>query len=648
MGIANPARETMTMLTFAAIALTAGLFAGPTQAHEKYFRITVVDEQTGRGVPLVELETTNNIKHYTDSNGVVAFHEPGLMGQSVFFFVRSHGYEFPKDGFGMQGRALDVKEGGSATLKIRRINIAERLYRITGGGIYRDTVLLGERAPIEQPVLNAKVLGQDSVQNAVYKGRLYWFWGDTNKPSYPLGNFQMTGAVSLLPGRGGLDPNIGVNLAYFTDKDGFTKQMAPVPGEGPCWADAFVTFQDKSGRERLVAAYAKVYPNMEAHERGLLEWNDRKEQFEKVAQFDLHSPMVPHGHPFRHTDAGTEYVYFPAPFPTLRVPPDPDRMRDLSNYEAYTCLKEGSRLDSMQVDRDGNGRLRYAWRKNAPPMDPRVQEALLKDGRAKAGELLFHLRDAEQGKAIRPHGGSIYWNEYRRRWITIMLEVMGTSMLGEIWFAEADTPLGPWVYARKIVTHDRYDFYNPKQHPEFDQDGGRIIFFEGTYTNTFSGNPCQTPRYNYNQIMYRLDLADPRLALPVPVYNVASGKLPNRFATGRTAHPDPTSWRIAFFAPDRAAPGTVPVYAVPLAGEGMRLSVGAPTARPAEKEGSPLCYALPADMKNPPAATIPLYEFIGEDGSARAYSTDASASFEGCRRREPAICRVWQSPFAAR
>ncbi|MGB9624165.1 MAG: hypothetical protein ACPMAQ_04825, partial [Phycisphaerae bacterium] len=614
----------------------------------KYFRITVVDEQTGRRVPLVELETTNNIRHYTDSNGIVAFYEPGLMGQSVFFFVRSHGYEFPKDGFGMQGRALDVKEGGSATLKIRRINIAERLYRITGGGIYRDTVLLGEQAPIEQPVLNGKVLGQDSVQNAVYKGRLYWFWGDTNKPSYPLGNFQMTGAVSLLPGDGGLDPSVGVNLAYFTDKDGFTKQMAPVPGEGPCWADAFVTFKDKSGRERMVAGYAKVYPNMEAHERGLLEWNDAKEVFEKVAQFDLHSPMVPRGHPFRCTDAGTEYVYFPAPFPTLRVPADPDRMRDLSSYEAYTCLKEDSRLDSVQLDRDADGRLRYAWRKNAPPMDPNVQETLVKSGHVKPGELLFHLRDAEQGKAIRPHGGSVYWNEYRRRWITIMLEVMGTSMLGEIWFAEADTPLGPWVYARKIVTHDRYDFYNPKQHPVFDQEGGRIIFFEGTYTNTFSGNPCQTPRYNYNQIMYRLDLADPRLALPVPVYNVASGKLPNRFATGRTSQPDPATWRIAFFAPDRAAPGTIPVYAVPLAGAGMRLSVGTPSAGPKEAGGPPLCYALPADMKNPPAATTPLYEFVSEDGAARAYSTDASASFEGYRRSEQALCRVWQSPFAAR
>jgi hypothetical protein len=634
------------MATLAAIVLTTLLSAGPAAQGTKYFKITVVDDQTGRGVPLVELETTNNVRHYTDSNGIVAFYEPGLMGQSVFFFVRSHGYEFPKDGFGMQGRALDVTEGGSAILKIKRINVAERLYRITGGGIYRDTVLLGEPAPIKEPLLNAKVLGQDSVQNAIHKGKLYWFWGDTNKPSYPLGNFQMTGATSLLPGEGGLDPDIGVNLTYFKAKDGFTKQMAPVPGEGPCWADAFVTFKDKSGRERMVAAYAKVYPNMVAHDRGLLEWNDAKEQFEKVAQFDLHSPMVPHGHPFRYTDAGKEYVYFPAPFPTLRVPPDPDLMRNLSNYEAYTCLKEGSRIDKVQVDRDAAGRLRYAWRKNAPPMDPKVQEALIKGGHAKPGEMLFHLQDADTGKAIQPHGCSIYWNEYRRRWVTIMLEVMGTSMLGEIWFAEADTPLGPWVYARKVVTHDRYDFYNPKQHPEFDKDGGRIIYFEGTYTHTFSGNPYQTPRYDYNQIMYKLDLAGPQLALPVPIYDVSPGNLPNRFVTGQQAQLDPTSWRIAFFAPDRPAPGLVSVDAVADAKGNLALIVGTPIGQSAESAGrKPLFYALPADAKSPPATTAPLYEFVTSDKSSRAYSVDAAWSAPGYQRNEKPLCLVWRSPY---
>ena len=46
-----------------------------------YFKITVVDEETGRGVPLVELKTTSRVRSYTDSNGIVAFYEPGLMDQ---------------------------------------------------------------------------------------------------------------------------------------------------------------------------------------------------------------------------------------------------------------------------------------------------------------------------------------------------------------------------------------------------------------------------------------------------------------------------------------------------------------------------------------------------------------------------------------
>ena len=88
-----------------------------------------------------------------------------------------------------------------------------------------------------------------------------------------------------------------------------------------------------------------------------------------------------------------------------------------------------------------------------------------------------------------------------------------SSFLGEIWYTEADKPEGPWKTARKIVTHDHYSFYNPVHIDFYDQAGGRIIYFEGTYTTTFSSNNEPTPRYDYNQIMYRLDLADPRLKL---------------------------------------------------------------------------------------------------------------------------------------
>jgi len=37
-------------------------------AAEEYFKITVIDDKTGRGVPLVELRTTNQLRYYTDSN----------------------------------------------------------------------------------------------------------------------------------------------------------------------------------------------------------------------------------------------------------------------------------------------------------------------------------------------------------------------------------------------------------------------------------------------------------------------------------------------------------------------------------------------------------------------------------------------------
>jgi hypothetical protein len=86
------------------------------------------------------------------------------------------------------------------------------------------------------------------------------------------------------------------------------------------------------------------------------------------------------------------------------------------------------------------------------------------------------------------------------------------SALGEVWYAESPQPEGPWTKAVKVASHPRYTFYNPVHHDFFDSEGGRVIWFEGTYTKEFSGNPEPTPRYDYNQLMYRLDLADPALA----------------------------------------------------------------------------------------------------------------------------------------
>ena len=503
-------------LAFAAPLLVCLLATEPSLPAESFFRIQVVDEQTGRGVPLVELKTTGGVKYYTDSAGLVAFYEPGLMDQKVFFHVRSHGYEFPADGFGIRGQALDVKSGGEATLKIKRRNIAERLYRVTGGGIYADSVLLGRPAPLKQPVLNAQVFGSDSVVNAEFRGRIYWFWGDTNRPRYPLGNFQVPGATSRLPTDGGLDPHIGVDLHYFTNDEGFAKETARMPGSGPTWINGLVVVPDAAGRQRMFATYVKVRKFLEIYERGLVEFDPDKQAFEKVAQFELSAPLFPTGHPFRHVVDGVEYIYFADPYPLTRVRATAEAVQNLAEYEAFTCLAPGSRAAEPKIDRDENGPPRYGWKRDTAEVGYDTQAKLVRDGLLKENERWLNLRDAETGKPVIAHRGSVCWNEFRRRWIMIATETGGTSPLGEVWYSEADAPEGPWRQACKIVTHDKYSFYNPKQHPMFDQAGGRFIFFEGTYTHTFSGNPDQTPRYDYNQIMYKLDLADPRLKLNSP------------------------------------------------------------------------------------------------------------------------------------
>ena len=74
---------------FIVLLLVPGVCRSESAASQtgRYFAIEVVDDQTGRGVPMVELQTTGNVRYYTDSNGLIAFDEPGLMGRQVFFGV---------------------------------------------------------------------------------------------------------------------------------------------------------------------------------------------------------------------------------------------------------------------------------------------------------------------------------------------------------------------------------------------------------------------------------------------------------------------------------------------------------------------------------------------------------------------------------
>ena len=488
---------------------------GAAQTGSSYFKIEVVDQQTGRGVPLVELETTHHVRYVTDSRGIVAFNEPGLIDQDVFFFVRSHGYSMPKDGFNYRGLKLHVRAGGSAQIAVQRLNIAERLYRITGEGVYRDTVLVGEKAPILQPLFNGQVTGQDTVEAIPYNHKIYWFWGDTSRASYPLGNFATSGATSALPRQGGLDPAIGIDLTYFVNPEGFCRGMASLPEPGLVWIDGLMTLRDTEGREMLLARFERLKELGKPLECGLLRFNDTTQKFERIARFNLSNPITPQGHPFHHTVQGTDYLYFPTPYANLRVRATLADIEDQTHYEAYTPLVSNSAYEGVysKIERDAVGKPVWGWKRGAAPLSPPQQHALIAAGKMTIGDCPFACQDLDTGKSVEAHGGSVAWNDYRKRWIMIFVQANGSSYLGEVWYAEAEAPEGPWRTAKKIVTHDRYTFYNPTQHPFFDQNGGRTIYFEGTYTNQFTGNPetPATPRYEYNQMMYRLDLADTRL-----------------------------------------------------------------------------------------------------------------------------------------
>jgi hypothetical protein len=177
---------------------------------------------------------------------------------------------------------------------------------------------------------------------------------------------------------------------------------------------------------------------------------------------------VPTGQPALFTDTdGKRWVLFGNPLPTLRCP---------ATFEAWQ--------DATQ------------WQVLTP------QPTLVAAGES-----------AGPGVAVVPHSGSIAWNAYRGRWVTVFMEKFGKpSAFGEIWYAEAESPLGPWGRAVKVLSHANYTFYNPRLHPEFTPEGSPNLLFEGTYSQQFANRPQPTPRYDYNQILYRLDLDDPKLA----------------------------------------------------------------------------------------------------------------------------------------
>jgi hypothetical protein len=516
-------RQQCWLLTLSSLCLLCVTSTSESAVSEDPIEIHVIDLETRRGIPMVELTTVDDVCYITDSAGRVAFDEPELSRAQVFFKVTSPGYQVAKDGFGIEGVRLSIEAGKSHTIEMTRTNLAERLYRITGRDIYRDSVRLGHSVPLENPILNSKVVGQDSVQSAIYQNRLYWFWGDTNQLQYPLGLFRTAGAVSELPSRGGLDPSDGINLKYFTKADGFARAMVEVKNpEGVVWIHGVCVVPDGSGRESIVAQYSRRKGLSEPLEQGHVQWKDARQEFEVVQTLELNeSWRMLRDHPIRHREGSTDYLMFGNPFPVSRVPATLASIQNPDAYESYTCREEvpGQYVTEKQLSvtrpvRDTNGQLIWAWKK-APPVTQQDEQRWLKQGLITIEEARYLPLDADvKDRIVQMHSGTVQWNAFRKRWVMIAIEHAwdknSPSFLGEVFYSEAESPQGPYLHAVKVATHPRQSFYNPCHHVFFDQNDGRTIYIEGTYCNTFTTSPA-TPRYNYNQLMYRLDLGQQRL-----------------------------------------------------------------------------------------------------------------------------------------
>lgn len=423
-------------------------------------RINIVDEDSGWPVPLVELRTTHNVRFASDNAGVVAFDLPEMMGIETWLFVEGHGYTVPADGFGYRGVRVTPTEGGELTIEVARQLPGKRLGRITGAGIFGEAQRFGEHNDWREQ----GIVGCDSVQYTEHNGRAYWGWGDTSVARYPLGLFDMLSATTSLQPLERFEPPVKLRYDYFKDDEGRPRSVADMPGDGPTWLSGYTTVKDKQGKSHLVATYDKIRAPLTTYERGLCEWNEETKQFDHVEtlwSLTADQQAVPEalmGHVTRWTDeSGERWLLFGDPFPTMKC-------RD--SYEA--------------------------WR------DPQAWQSI---------ETQDKVATADGKQQIKHHRGSIAYNAYRDKWVAVFTQFGGeSSPLGEIWYAEADQPTGPWHSAVKVVTHNNYTFYNPRLHAEWAEDDSPVLLFEATYTATFTDHARPTGRHDYNQVLYRLDL----------------------------------------------------------------------------------------------------------------------------------------------
>jgi hypothetical protein len=195
----------------------------------------------------------------------------------------------------------------------------------------------------------------------LFGGTIRWFWGDTGKLSFPLGNFETTGATSCAPSGAVSDASPpppqahtsdpclaveeGINLDYYVepidpkhpDVPVFVKPMASLlPMPYPTWIGSLsvVPAADAPAGDdnsAMLAYFMKAGPDMNTLRHGVLRWDSAMQNFTELANWSMTAPMADHAGGSHaatastgaaHTTVmmgGTDYVVFAGrPWPQVR------------------------------------------------------------------------------------------------------------------------------------------------------------------------------------------------------------------------------------------------------------------------------------------------------------------------------------------
>ena len=207
-----------------------------------------------------------------------------------------------------------------------------------------------------------------------------------------------------------------MDLNYFVDGEDFSRAMVDHADQDPMWLDGLMRLKDAKGVERMAGRFSKMKSLGECVGRGLYSFNERSGKFDvKLAEIPLDAPLSPAGHPFLVMVGEEAYYYFGDEFPCMRVKATVEAVSDLKQYEAFTCLKLGARIEGWDGASCWIGMRTGCLSGGGSGIRRRCsgarQEKLIEAKKMKAAETPLRIYDAQTKKAVRVH--AVRWSGMR-------------------------------------------------------------------------------------------------------------------------------------------------------------------------------------------------------------------------------------------